>query len=514
MYVKGLRHVKWYLSLCLMALMPFSLQAQSQHFFHYNCLAPSEAEQTASPEGVFQAPRMPRHLPSVNTSWDENRIYRQLVVLVSFSDRDFSMDNPQERYDSIFNSPGYNEGRGVGCVADYFRCQSGGLFNLQFDIYGPIKIENQSKGSDYGAAGFRKALEQLIDSLDIDMSVYDWNRNKVVNQVIFVYAGFGGNEDSDEATGCIWPNTAKFSSLKVDSVRSVSNYSASAELWVKGNLCGIGTICHEFSHSLGLPDIYPTSVSATEYSVVDEWDLMDGGNFTDSGWCPPNYSALEKKLLGWLTPTVLDKPSSIDNLLAVSEGGEVYQVKYSEKEYYLLENRQWSGWDAQLPGHGLLISHVDYDASSWSSNGVNNSPDHHRYDLKHADNLNYDGWKAIVGKKNPYTADGHNRILSGSPYPYIDEENEIENRRLTDDSEPAATIFNGEGLMSKPITKITESEAGVISFDFMGGYLSTIEQSPLFDGLRSLSTDYDLQGRRYHGKGIRISQGKKYLKQQ
>ena len=500
--------------LSLAVLLSVAAMAQDgRQFRRYNCLAPqseTEADDAALARGR-------RGLPAIRSQWDSTRIYRQAVVLVAFADFDFSMDDPRERYDLIFNQPGYNEGKGAGCVADYFRSQSGGLFNAQFDIFGPVKLAGKAKGySNYGATAFREAMQALVDSVDTDFTPYDWDGDGQVEQVIFIYAGYGGNEAADICDGHIWPNTASFTKVYAnDRKLSISNYTASAELWSNDRLCGIGTVCHEFTHSLGLPDIYPTTSSAG-YSIVDEWDLMDGGNFTNNGWCPPNYTGMEKMLLGWATPVVIDEPDSFSGMLPISEGGPIYQVKKSNTEYYLLENRQWSGWDLRLPGHGLVVFHVDYTNSAWSGNTVNNTKTHRRFQLIAADNRTYDDWDAIVGNTNPYVS-GHSRILSGAPYPYVNADEGIDNHELTDTSEPAATVFSGlGGLMSKPITNIRESADGLISFDFMGGYLSTIERSTTADLRRDADGPaFDLGGRPAQHARLQIMNGKKrFLKHQ
>ena len=132
--------------------------------------------------------------------------YRQPVVLVSCSDVDFSTDDPVGFYNRIFNEPGYNEGRGLGCVADYFRDQSGGRLNLEFDIYGPVKIELSAfteKGINYGYKIQRAAVEKLCETETTDFSIYDWDGNGEVDQVIFIIAGYTGNQMS----GYLWPRT-------------------------------------------------------------------------------------------------------------------------------------------------------------------------------------------------------------------------------------------------------------------------------------------------------------------
>ena len=378
------------------------------------------------------------------------KTYRQPVVLVSFSDADFSMADPAAYYNRIFNEEGYNEGMGKGCVADYFREQSGGRCNLQFDIYGPVKVSSQAgghKSSIYGNNDIREALKILRETEQTEFSIYD-----------------------------IWPNTGGVPSIELPGGITTSNTSISCELWKDNSLCGIGTIIHEFCHALGLPDIYPL-LNATAFSAVDEWDLMDGGNYTNKGWCPPNLSAMEKMYLGWATPVELTEPTTIKDMKPLSDGGETYIIRSSgnSDEFYLLENRRQKGWDYGCPGNGLLIFHVDYEEKSWMGNSVNISDSHFRYDLFHADGKNYQDWdpKNDGKSSSKWTMENWMRssYLSTSPYPYYNIETGITNARLTDDSDPAATLFtaNAEGkeLMGKAITNIEIDDNGNVSFDFM-----------------------------------------------
>ena len=494
------------------------LLAQQHQFMRGNCMPDSETADSGGPA----ASRAMRHLPTPKTVWDPERIYPVAVVLVEASDTTFTIENPNVFYNSLFNERGFNQGNGMGCVADYFRDQSYGLLNLEFHVYGPVKVSYPMRNSEqYGGSSFREAMRQVItDYPYVDYTLYDWDGNGAVEQVVFVYAGFGGNETAAKAKGCIWPNTGSFGTVTTPDGVRISNYTASAELWsANSKSCGIGTICHEFSHSLGLPDIYPTSSNAG-YSVVDEWDLMDGGNFVNYGWCPPNYTPIEKMRLGWLTPTELTEPASIRNLKPSAEGGEIYRISHSTSEWLLLENRQQQGWDLGVPGQGLVIYHVNYDLAVWQGNSVNNDKNKRRFQLVNADNLDYDGWDELIGNVYPYKNPNrmNSRYLSTSPYPWSTDSTSFVNNELTDTSVPAATMYypNEEGgmLLGKPITNISLSDDGLISFDFCGGDLSAIndiKHSPL---TTHPSPRYDLLGRRVNGrpaKGIYIVEGKKVV---
>ena len=414
------------------------------------------------------------------TDWDAGHIYHQLVILVGFADCDFKQSNPQSYYNQVFNQNGYNEGSGPGSVADYFRAQSSGRLNMQFDIYGPVRLNCSARSDEEismreGKDVFREAAWKVVEEHpEIDWSVYDWYGDGRVSQVLFVFAGYAGNQMAD--SGFIWPFTDEFAPITTPDGRSISIYSSSGELSGDGSPCGIGTICHEFSHCLGLPDIYPTLATVEARSIVDEWDLMDGGNYTGKGWCPPNYSPLEKMLLGWLTPVELKEDTVITNLKPVADGGEAFIVFHTEDEFYLLENRQQNGWDFGLPGSGLLVYHVDYNKYAWGANSVNNEEGRPMYSIVSADNLDFTDWYKLLmdrGIRNPYVKPDqrlNSHIMSTAPYPWHTDSTSIVNHSLTAYSIPATIMYNrdasGSYFLRKAITDITQNADGTVSFTF------------------------------------------------
>lgn len=512
------KYVNWFLPFYFFAFLPLSALAQDDFTpVHGDCL-PDGFTESAVGQKTDAMGR--RKLPTPRQDWNPEKVYRQLVILVeqladSSNYLEFSYtEDAHAFYDKVFNEQGFNAGNGPGCVADYYRDQSQGMLNLQFDVYGPVKVDilaqpyqNPSSSTrNYGRDAFIEATNQVIDQHpEIDFSVYDWNGNRKIEQVIFVYAGLPGNIGTNY--GYIWPNTSSFTTITTPDNYKISNYTASGELWPtkSKNSCGVGTICHEFSHSLGLPDIYPT-VSSAGYSVCDEWDLMDGGNFTNYGWCPCNFTPMEKWVLGWISFVDLEEPATITDLKPVAEGGVVYRIKHTDSEWLLLENRQQRGWDAGAPGKGLVIYHVDYDASKWQNNTLNNDAAKRRFELIHADNMDYDAWTShmTAHSLSSYAVSPRmNKLhLSTSPYPWTTDSTEFVNDELTETSVPAPKMNNQIGqntlLQNKSITNICMSEEGLISFDFMGGDQTGISNltpnpSPL------TSQTYDLQGRRVSG---------------
>jgi len=193
------------------------------------------------------------------------------------------------------------------------------------------------------------------------------------------------------------------------------------------------------------------------------WDVMDHGSYGGDGFIPCCFTSFERMKCGWLTPTELVNDTVVESLKPLSEGGEAYIIRNdaNPNEYYLLENRQQTGWDADLPGKGLLILHVDYDESAWQNNLVNttyypNYNDHQRCTIFHADNsVGIDSEQKITKAE-----------LAGDPYPYEG------NDSLTNTSEPAATLYNKNSystkLMNKAITNIRQNDDGTISFVFRG----------------------------------------------
>jgi hypothetical protein len=226
----------------------------------------------------------------------------------------------------------------------------------------------------------------------MDYSIYDWNGDNVIEQVVYVCAGTSSNLGY---SGFVWPNTTDApygkrtpDGLNIDqhSITCEDPYPAAPGGWL-----GFGTLVHEFSHTLGLPDVYPTGgKNASLYSVADTWDLMDGGNYINYGWCPPNYTAHELMYMNWLTPVELTSDTTITGMRPVADGGQAYLIRHTENEYLLLENRQQTGWDYGIPGHGLTIWHIDFDTANWQSNEVNN--DNLGISMYYADNMNYMEW--------------------------------------------------------------------------------------------------------------------------
>lgn len=414
------------------------------------------------------------------------------VVLVEFSDRKFEVaaTSPEvnKYYDlycnGLHNGTNYTGAGSDGSIRDYFIAQSDSLFKPEFTIIGPVTLSkamayygaNSGTRTDVNFATFRaEAIAEAMKIPNVNWSDFDNDGNSTVDMVYFIYAGLGENVGG--GSDALWPKESTSSLTingKVFSTSACCNELRPATYDEDGNILttkadGIGVMCHELSHALGLPDFYDTQ--GLEFGM-DMWSLMDYGNYCKNGYAPIGYTGYERDFMGWRKLQTLEEPSTIQ-MTALEADGFAYKVVNDANlnEYYILENRNEFGWDKTLSrscGHGMVAIHVDYNASAWSSNKVNIDPNHQRMTIIAANNL----W---LNASHAQSASEYFEVLAGNPYPGI-----TGNRELSNTSVPAAKVFTG-GYMNKPIYNIVEQD-GVITFKFRPrGTLSAPDMSTIGD---------------------------------
>ena len=277
-----------------------------------------------------------------------------LVILVNFTDTKFKAAHNQALYNRICNEENFSSNEGFkGSVRDYFKAQSLGVFDLQFDVVGPVPLANGY--AYYGSNDDAKANEMIIEACKgVDAQVnfadydYDWDGDGEVDQVFVLYAG-KGEADSDDAN-LIWPHEyeltgygtedAPAEALTLDGVK-IDTYACANEITALGTINGIGTFCHEFSHCLGYPDMYDTN-NQGNYGM-GEFDLMDSGAYNGDGFVPAGYTSWERMIAGWLDPIELNsQDQAVTGMKAINEGGEAY-IMYNQankNEYFLKTARR------------------------------------------------------------------------------------------------------------------------------------------------------------------------------
>ena len=397
-----------------------------------------------------------------------------LIILVNFKGTSFKSANNNALYQRIANEVNFSYGDFKGSMYDYFYAQSDGQFQLTFDVVGPVTVSNTQSyygGNDSNGDDLHPGAMVIEALLAADSSVnyadYDWDGDGEVEQVYVVYAGQG--EADGGSANTIWPHEWELSSAAqygdgsgaqtLDGV-TIDTYACGGELNGSGNIAGIGTMCHEFSHCLGYPDFYDTDYSGGQ--GMFEWDLMDSGSYNDDGYRPAGYTSYERWVAGWREPIELTSTQQISNMPALVNSGAQSYIIYNQgnrNEYFLLENRQKTGWDTDVPGAGLLILHVDYNETAWSSNTPNDTPSHQRMTWIAADN-EYQ-YTTYQGSKY-YTTSG----AANDPFPYGSV------NAFNKSTTPAAKFYNKNSdntyYLDSSIENITQNSNGTVSFKFVG----------------------------------------------
>lgn len=341
-------------------------------------------------------------------------VQHSLIILAEFSDCPFTTvgDNPLQYYRDMLNKEGFTYSNGAnGSARDFYVASSNGKFLPTFDVVGPIVLpksyayygENvSSRDNAERYMEFVKEACTLADPL-VDFSQYDHDGDGLVDNVFIYYAGYG---EADSGRGnTIWPHASDYrtvckdannsdSKLVLDGVQ-IASYTCSNEINGQSKYAqpaGIGTFVHEFGHVLGLADHYDSQASSVGEAFHPRYyDTMASGSYNNNGNTPPTFSAFERASLGWLDYEELDASSKNLNVLPnLAESNKAYRVSVNGtqgKEFFVLENRQQTGWDKYLPGHGMLMWHIDYDQDAWRNNAVNINNAHQRIDIVEADGI-------------------------------------------------------------------------------------------------------------------------------
>ena len=473
--------------------------------------------------------------PIIDTEWGGIPYFphtgspKALVILAEFQDTTFTIQDTKNVFTNYLMNEGhftdtrYNQDKNYKGVRGYFKDCSYGKFTPTFEVVGPVKLPKPQ--AIYGA-GQNDRVDLLIanacSAVDgtVNFADYDANGDGLVDLVYVIYAGHSANVTGNKITD-IWPKSGTVNISNTFDGKSIRRFGVSNELAGlenkakdKETINGIGLFCHEFSHTLGLPDIYAyhTDAENQDDQGMEYWDIMDGGTGIRGGRIPASYLAWEREVMGWMNIDELKNDSTINNLKTIDNGGKAYKIVNSKNknEYIVLQSIQkgaWNqGWGNGTYGKGLLVYRISYQSDKVNifdyPNNIKGKP---RVIPIPADGKILAAANA-GGKLNVYTAQ-----LNGDPYPY-NGKNKIDSFKLYDGS-----------IMNKSILNIIENDGSdansrYVSFEFKNNETNGIQAPSIFERSTSDNRIYTLDGR-YVGTdasilphGIYVQNNKKFVK--
>ena len=391
-----------------------------------NCIAHDESRRTAADKAALASltPGLTSNAMKINATKMKNRRnnqlrgighgghmdyskFRGLIILVNYTDRKFDNyvpDNytPIDFYEAMINGHDYNGfilsyGTTVECmgsVRDYYYDNSFQQFDPHFDILGPVDVPFAcTDAHQFNCDSIFFAVLEALDS-EVDFSQYDTDEDGTADMVFFLVAGFGSDNSANDRD-YLWPHMNNFTESPVLDGVNFSLYACSTNMtgeegdyFTSNNIAGIGTICHEFSHCLGLPDFYDTDADGsggTNRNYPMTWSIMASGFRNNMGRNPVGYSLFERYALGFANFTLIEGEGTI-TIPALERSNTGYRMNTANPgEYFIVENRQRVKWDKNLAGPGMLIWRVDSsNVDVWENNLVNANPSRSYYELLRA----------------------------------------------------------------------------------------------------------------------------------
>ena len=452
---------------------------------------------------------------------------KALVILAEFQDTTFTIRDTKKVFTNYLMNEGhftetpYGQNQNYKGVRGYFKDCSYGKFTPTFDVVGPVKLPKPQ--AIYGA-GKNDRVDLLIadacSAVDgmVNFADYDANNDGIVDLVYVIYAGHSANIGGNQTTD-IWPKSGTVNISNTFDGKSIRRFGVSNELAGlenkakdKETINGIGLFCHEFSHTLGLPDIYAYRTPAEDQDDqgMEYWDIMDGGTGVRGGRIPTSYLAWEREVMGWMKIDELKDSCNIKNLKSIDNGGKAYKMvnPKNSNEYIVLQSIQkgpWNqGWTKDNYAKGLLAYRVSYPFNKVNifdfPNNVKGKP--------RVIPIPADG-KILAAANAGGSLNTYVQQLNGDLYPY-NGINKIDEFKMYDDT-----------ILKWSISNIVENDAERhVSFKFINNEPEpTGIQSPsIVERSTSDNRIYTLDGR-YVGTdasilphGIYIQNNKKFVK--
>lgn len=446
---------------------------------------------------------------------------KALVILVEFQDTLFKAHSPKDVFNYYLNASATTPlpsdfsttmiNQNYGSVSQYFYEMSAGQFTPQFDLVGPVRLSHPAayygKSTSYSDdQHFEEMIKEACTMVDdsVDFSQYDADGDGYVDLVYIIYAGYSESWTGN-SSDCIWPKSGVTSLGTYDGVK-VRRYGINNELNLtpadqptggRFYINGIGLFCHEFSHTLGLPDLYPTVSTWNGQQSMEYWDIMDGGEYNDNGYTPCPYTPWEISLMGWTAIQELDSIEQQVTLPSYDEQHVAYKIAGENGESIIMQNIQTTGWWGGMLGHGMLVYRVDYPHATVSLDDTpNNNASRPALTIVPADGL------LISYYDEKYNTKEYVASHQGDPFPG------------TENVTTLLSVKLNRSTLSCPMYNIKE-ENGTITFDYLKDYASTGIQNPRTNTRVPNKKIFSIDGK-YQGtdtsklqRGIYIIGGKK-----
>ena len=490
---------------------------------------PSNVTMASAAEGCCASPAM----IGVGSYLQHTGSPRILTILAAFQDVGFTVNDPVKAFDQYLNGNkqedlGNMNHMNVASVRQYFNTCSYGNFTPQFDVVGPLTLPQNmayyggknNKGSDDRFSDFCRDALELAKDIVSDWSTYDNDKDDRIELVCVIFAGYGQNQGGADSS--IWAK-ASYQNIKVNDTQRISRFNCCPELFhpqYPDYINGTGVFIHEFSHCMGLPDLYATTSTAyVNNQGMETFSIMDYGLYNRNGFAPCPYNAWEQEVMGWtkieeLKPTA-DSQQQVSDLLPLIEGGKAYKLVNADndRDYIVMENIQKRGLNTYSAAHGLLVYHVDYPYNTVNmTDAPNSNPGHPGVAVVPANGTLISSYLRGSGKK--YTNEEWKESLSSSVFPgpenvtALTSQMQLPNYCFWNSSKAKETNYM--------LNSISENEGtGTVSFIVASDNTSSIDDVRWLKAEGS-KTVYDLQGRKIQGSmkpGIYIVDGKKiYVK--
>ena len=453
---------------------------------------------------------------------------KALVILAEFQDTTFTIQDTKKVFTNYlmnedhFTDSRYGQNQNYKGVRGYFKDCSYGKFTPEFNVVGPVKLPREQTYYGEGDDNIEALMEDACSAIDniVNFADYDANNDGMVDLVYVIYAGHSANYGGNKVTD-IWPKSSTVNTTNTYDGKRIRRYGVSNELAGKENkkkekekINGIGLFCHEFSHTLGLPDIYAIDKKAKNQDDqgMEFWDLMDGGTEVRGGRVPASYLAWEREVMGWMKIDELKDSCNIKNLKSIDNGGKAYKIvnPNDSNEYIVLQSIQkgpwYQGWRDGTYGKGLLAYRISYPSNKVNvfdfPNNVKGKP--------RVIPIPADG-KILAADSAKGSITTYTQQLNGDLYPYNDI-NKIDK----------FTMYDGT-ILKWSISEITEKDGAneddrYVSFKFKNNEPTSIQPPSIIERIISDNRIYTLDGR-YIGTdasilphGIYIQNNKKFVK--